>query len=86
MPASKTEKRVFWFNDGKSGPIDLLVIVTDCDTTWPEETPPFPVITIRVGDGPPPPWGNSGANRVITIEEPKPLKPMWNERRQRWQT
>jgi predicted metal-dependent peptidase len=75
-----------WFIDRKSGPIDLLVIVTDCETPWPDETPPFPVITIRVGDGPPPPWGNSGANRVITIEEPKPLKPMWNERRQRWQT
>ena len=74
-----------WFTEGKSGPIDLLVIVTDCQTPWPEDTPPFPVITIRVGDGAPPPWGNTGANRVITIEEPKPLKPMWNERRQRWQ-
>jgi predicted metal-dependent peptidase len=75
-----------WFTERKSGPIDLLVIVTDCQTPWPEDTPPFPVITIRVGDGAPPPWGDTGANRVITIEEPKPLKPMWNERRQRWQT
>jgi predicted metal-dependent peptidase len=74
-----------WFVDRKSGPIDLLVIVTDCQTPWPEETPPFPVITIRVGDGMPPPWGDHGANRVITIEEPKAEKPMWNERRQRWQ-
>jgi len=75
-----------WFTERKSGPIDLLVIVTDCQTPWPEETPPFPVITIRVGDGAPPPWGNTGANRVITIEEPKPLKPMWDERKQRWRS
>jgi predicted metal-dependent peptidase len=75
-----------WFIDRKSGPIDLLVIVTDCQTPWPEETPPFPVITIRVGDGAPPPWGDTGANRVITIDEPKIVEtPMWNERRQRWQ-
>jgi predicted metal-dependent peptidase len=76
-----------WFIERKSGPIDLLVVVTDCQTPWPEETPPFPVITIRVGDGPPPPWGDRGANKVITIEEPKPVntKPVWNERRQRWQ-
>jgi hypothetical protein len=73
-----------WFIDRKSGPIDLLVIVTDCETPWPDETPPFPVITIRVGDGAPPPWGNTGANRVITIEEPKAPKPMWDERTQRW--
>ena len=75
-----------WFTERKSGPIDLLVIVTDCQTPWPEDTPPFPVITIRVGDGALPPWGGTGANRVITIEEPKRLKPMWNERGQRWQT
>ena len=59
-----------WFIDRKSGPIDLLVIVTDCHTPWPEEVPPFPVITIRVGDGAAPPWGDRGANRVITIEDP----------------
>ena len=59
-----------WFTERRSGPIDLLVIVTDCQTPWPEETPPFPVITIRVGDGAPPPWGDRGANKVITIEEP----------------
>jgi predicted metal-dependent peptidase len=73
-----------WFIYRKSGPIDLLVIVTDCETPWPEETPPFPVITIRVGNGAPPPWGDIGANRVITIEEPKAAKPMWDERTQRW--
>ena len=32
-------------------PIDLLVIVSDCHTTWSNDVPPFPVITIRVGDG-----------------------------------
>jgi predicted metal-dependent peptidase len=76
-----------WFTERKSGPIDLLVVVTDCHTPWPEEVPPFPVITIRVGDGPPPPWGERGANKVITIEDPTPVKvsPVWNERRQRWQ-
>ena len=50
-------------------PIDLLVIVSDCHTTWSNDVPPFPVITIRVGDGAPPPWGNRGANKVISIEE-----------------
>jgi predicted metal-dependent peptidase len=75
-----------WFIDRKSGPIDLLVIVTDCQTPWPDEIPPFPVITIRVGDGAPPPWGDTGTNRVITIEESTITEtPMWNERRQRWQ-
>ena len=59
-----------WFIEGKSGPIDVLIIVTDCHTPWPEQTPPFPVITIRVGDGIPPPWGDRGTNKVITIEEP----------------
>jgi predicted metal-dependent peptidase len=58
------------FIERKSDPIDLLVIVSDCHTVWPKEVPPFPVITIRVGDGTPPPWGNQGANRVITLEEP----------------
>jgi len=57
-----------WFIERNA--VDLLVVVSDCHTAWPDETPPFPVITIRVGDGPPPPWGNRGANRVITIEEP----------------
>jgi hypothetical protein len=73
-----------WFIDRKGGPIDLLVIVTDCETPWPEDPPPFPVITIRVGEGAPPPWGHRGANRVITIEEPKAPTPMWDERTQRW--
>ena len=59
-----------WFTDQKGGAIDLLVVVSDCHTPWPEEIPPFPVITIRVGDGAPPPWGDRGANKVITIEDP----------------
>jgi predicted metal-dependent peptidase len=58
-----------WFTERKIDPIDLLVIVSDCHTPWPQEAPPFPVITIRVGDGVPPPWGERGTNRVITIED-----------------
>jgi predicted metal-dependent peptidase len=58
------------FVERKTAPIDLLVVVTDCLTPWPEEAPPFPVVTVRVGDGTPPPWGNRGSNKVITIEEP----------------
>lgn len=58
-----------WFADRKNDPIDLLVVVTDCHTSWPEDAPPFPVITIRVGDGPPPPWGDRGANKIITIDD-----------------
>jgi len=57
------------FIDRKHDPIDVLVIVSDCHTQWPEDVPPFPVITIRVGDGPPPPWGNRGGNTVISLEE-----------------
>jgi predicted metal-dependent peptidase len=56
-----------WFIDHP--PIDLLVIVSDCQTPWPPERPPFPVITIRVGDGPPPPWGEADRNKVITIDD-----------------
>src|SRR5215475_10206613 len=59
-----------WFINRTHDPIDLLVIVTDCRTPWPPTRPQFPVITIRVGDGLPPPWGNQGANRVISLEEP----------------
>jgi predicted metal-dependent peptidase len=62
-------KGLEWFASGKSGAIDLLIMVTDCETEWPPEIPPFPVITIRVGDGLPPPWGDRGANKVITIED-----------------
>jgi len=58
------------FIERKVAPIDLLVIVSDCRTPWPKEIPPFPVITLRVGDGAAPPWGHQGTNRVITIEEP----------------
>jgi predicted metal-dependent peptidase len=57
------------FIDRKHDPIDVLVIVSDCHTEWPEEVPPFPVITIRVGDGAPPPWGNRRGNTVISLEE-----------------
>jgi predicted metal-dependent peptidase len=57
------------FIERRNAPIDLLVIVSDCRTPWPADVPPFPVITVRVGDGAPPPWGNRGANRVITIED-----------------
>jgi predicted metal-dependent peptidase len=56
-----------WFVD--NGPIDLLVIVSDCQTPWPAERPPFPVITIRVGEGAAPPWGNDAGNKVITIDD-----------------
>ncbi len=56
-----------WFVD-QSPAIDLLVVVSDCQTPWPPERPPFPVITIRVGDGAPPPWGEDAGNKVITIE------------------
>jgi len=60
------------FIERKSDPIDLLFIVTDCCTAWPEEVPPFPVVVIRVGDGAPPPWGLRGANQVITIVDAEP--------------
>jgi len=39
------------------------------NTPAPFDRTRFPVITIRLGDGAPPPWGNRGANRVITIED-----------------
>ena len=57
------------FVERKHDPIDLLVIVSDCHTNWSSEAPPFPVITIRVGDGAPPPWGSRGGNTVISIED-----------------
>jgi len=56
------------FIDRKSDPIDLLVVVTDCHTAWPAAVPPFPVITIRVGDGMPPPWAARRGNTVITLK------------------
>ena len=71
------------FTGRKGQPIDLLVVVSDCRTPWPKEAPPFPVITIRVGDGAPPPWGNHGANKVITLEEPD-AAPGENLPRRRW--
>jgi predicted metal-dependent peptidase len=65
--------------------IDLLVIVTDCHTAWPEDMPPFPVITIRVGDGAVPPWGEQATNRVITIDDPAPLPDRQVTVRRPWQ-
>jgi predicted metal-dependent peptidase len=74
-----------WFVDKKSGPIDLLIIVTDCQTEWPAEAPPFPVVTIRVGDGLPPPWGNRGRNTVITIEDrSEQIERSLARRKRRW--
>jgi hypothetical protein len=62
-----------------------LIIVTDCETVWPAEAPPFPVITIRVGEGLPPPWGDRGANRVITIEDRDArIARAMAQRRRRW--
>jgi predicted metal-dependent peptidase len=71
------------FTERTRDPIDLLVIVSDCRTPWPEHAPPFPVITIRVGDGAPPPWGTRGTNKVITIEEPGATPPE-KHRPRRW--
>jgi predicted metal-dependent peptidase len=61
-----------WFSERCRPAIDLLVIVSDCQTAWPEPAPPFPVVTVRVGDGAAPPWGQRGANRVITIDDASP--------------
>jgi predicted metal-dependent peptidase len=58
------------FVERSVGAIDLLVVVSDCRTPWPADAPPFPVVTICVGDGVPPSWGNRGANKVITIDQP----------------
>jgi predicted metal-dependent peptidase len=58
-----------WFAERTADRIDLLVLVSDCHTPWPPDAPPFPVVTIRVGDGAPPPWGTRGANQVITLDE-----------------
>jgi predicted metal-dependent peptidase len=71
------------FIDRKTGPIDLLVIVSDCRTPWPAEVPPFPVLTIRVGDGAPPPWGTRGMNRVVTLVEPAAVTSRGNDARRR---
>jgi predicted metal-dependent peptidase len=74
-----------WFIDSCRPPIDLLVMVTDCQTPWPEETPPFPVITIRVGDGAAPPWGDRGTNKVITIDDLAPAPDHQIAVRRPWQ-
>jgi len=58
-----------WFIERRAQ-IDLLVIVSDCHTPWPDAAPPFPVVTICVGDGAPPAWGETGTNKMITIVEP----------------
>jgi predicted metal-dependent peptidase len=57
------------FTDRTVAPVDVLFIVSDCQTPWPTESPRFPVVTIRVGNGTPPAWGNRGANTVITIPQ-----------------
>jgi predicted metal-dependent peptidase len=57
------------FTGPAATPVDVLFIVSDCLTPWPDEAPPFPVVTIRIGDGVPPPWGKRGSNTVITIRE-----------------
>jgi predicted metal-dependent peptidase len=59
-----------WFTERHHPLVDLLIVVSDCHTPWPDEAPPFPVITIRVGDGAPPPWAERGANKLVTIEDP----------------
>ena len=80
-------KGLEWFVQKKGGPIDLLVLVTDCETPWPDQAPPFPVITIRVGDGLPPPWGDRGANKVITIEDrDTQITRAIAKRRRQWRT
>jgi predicted metal-dependent peptidase len=81
-------KGLEWFAGGKSGAIDLLIMVTDCETTWPPEVPPFPVVTIRVGAGLPPPWGDRGANKVITIEDRSAQieRSIAQSRKRRWPT
>jgi predicted metal-dependent peptidase len=70
------------FVERKLAPVDVLIVVSDCRTPWPAEAPPFPVITIRVGDGAPPAWGNHGANKVITIEDAS--TPAAEHHRPRW--
>jgi predicted metal-dependent peptidase len=78
-------KGLEWFAARKGGAIDLLFIVTDCETAWPDSAPPFPVITIRVGNGLPPPWGDRGANKVITIEDREQLiQQSMDRKRRRW--
>ena len=73
------------FVERTRAPIDLLIIVSDCLTPWPEAVPPFPVITIRVGDGAPPPGGTHGTNKVITIQEPAAYREeTLAERMRRW--
>ena len=74
-----------YFTAPATPPIDLLVIVSDCETPWPPDPPPFPVITVRVGAGEPPSWGESGRNKVITIEEPEEsFKKADRQRKRRW--
>jgi predicted metal-dependent peptidase len=68
------------FVDRAYDPIDLLVIVTDCQTPWPPKAPPFPVVTIRLGEGTPPPWGRLGRNTVVTIVEPGADRPHGQDR------
>jgi predicted metal-dependent peptidase len=71
------------FIERSSGTIDLLIVVSDCRTPWPAEAPPFPVVTICVGDGAPPPWGHRGGNKVISIDNPL-AAPREDRTRRRW--
>lgn len=74
-----------YFTDRHCRTIDLLVVVSDCETPWPEQAPPFPVITIRVGTGLPPPWGDRGRNKMITIEDPEEtFTRAERQRKRRW--
>ena len=71
-----------WFVETCRPMVDLLVIVSDCQTVWPDDAPPFPVIVVRVGEGAPPEWARHGANKVITIVDTDPAegpsrRPAW---------
>lgn len=36
--------------------LNLLILLTDCDTPWPAERPPVTLVVVKVGTGAPPPW------------------------------
>jgi hypothetical protein len=73
------------FIERRTAPIDLLVIVERLPHAVAEPAPPFPVITIRVGDGTAPSWGDRRPNQVITIQEPAAMPAdTLAERMRRW--
>jgi predicted metal-dependent peptidase len=47
--------------------VDLLIIVTDCYTAWPEKPPSFDTLVLRVENGAPPPWSGSKHHKVVTV-------------------